>query len=222
MKPFFSIIMPVYNAADHMRKGLDSIKAAIQEYKKIGGAAELIIVCDSCTDESVTIAAEYTSHVYEVEYHRDGLSRNKGLEVAESLWMDNNHWIMFMDDDDWWLHEYVLCLLGKQIEYFDRKNLGAIAFSFIWKGVGYIEPVRSDGSYWPAVWSKVWKKEAIEDCRFSDKWSTSDMDFNAQVYAKWAGSRVIIDWDMPIYYYNFLRKGSISEGDGFKKERIKF
>lgn len=208
--PFFSVIIPAYNSAKYICKALESIQnQSFTDY-------ELIVVCDACLDDTFKIAHDYTDKVYITNFGSAGAARNVGIEHA------TGEWILFMDDDDWWLHEYVLCLLGKQIEYFDRKNLGAIAFSFIWKGVGYIEPVRSDGSYWPAVWSKVWKKEAIEDCRFSDKWSTSDMDFNAQVYAKWAGSRVIIDWDMPIYYYNFLRKGSISEGDGFKKERIKF
>ena len=214
--PFFSIIMPIHNAADHMRKGLDSIKAAIQVYKEKGGAAELICICDSCTDNSAAIAAEYTTFVYETDYHRDGLARNRGLEIAEATWKEMNQWIMFMDDDDWWIHEYVLCELAQLLQKHDNKKMGAVAFSFIWKGLGYIRPIRSNGSYWPAVWSKVWKRSAIEGCRFSDKWSESDMDFNTDVYVKWNGGRDydIYDVDMCIYYYNFLRKGSITEGDG--------
>lgn len=220
MKPFFSIIVPVYNAAAHMRKGLDSIAAAIQEYEKIGGAAELIIVCDSCTDVSVAIAKEYTDKVYEVEYHRDGLTRNKGLSVA------TGDWILFMDDDDWWLHEYVLCELSNHITIYrleEKSHIGGIAFAFIWKGIGYIPPVRTHGEYWPAVWSKAWKKDAISGCRFSDKWSCSDMDFNKEVYKKWRKEDLYFqNWDMPIYYYNCWRKGSITEGDGkLKPEDVK-
>ena len=47
--PFFSVIVPAYNSAEYIRKGLDSIKEqAFTDY-------ELIIVCDSCTDNTEEI-----------------------------------------------------------------------------------------------------------------------------------------------------------------------
>lgn len=216
MKPYFSIIVPVYNAEKYMTKGLESIKYAIEEYVKIGGNAQLIIICDSCTDNSLTIAKYYTPYVYEVNYHKDGLTRNKGLDIVESVWFEKNqnHWILFMDDDDWWLHEYVLCQMAQQIKYSDH-NVGCWGFSFIWKGLGYIKPIRTNGTTWPAVWNKIWRKDAISGCRFSDKWSQSDMDFNQEVRKKWKNQEYIfVPWDMPFYYYNFLRKGSITQSDG--------
>ena len=53
----FSIIIPAHNAAEYIRKGLDSIKS--QSYKDY----ELIVVCDACTDNTEAIAREYTDKV---------------------------------------------------------------------------------------------------------------------------------------------------------------
>lgn len=92
----FSIIIPAYNSAGYIRKALDSIQ--IQSFTDY----ELIVVCDSCTDDTRAIAEEYGAKVEEVDCHCDGGTRNRGLDIAQG------EWILFMDDDDWWLHEYVL------------------------------------------------------------------------------------------------------------------
>ena len=95
----FSVIIPAHNAAGHIRKALDSVRSqTFRDY-------ELIVVCDSCTDGTQQIAREYGARTETVEYHADGMTRNRGLELAQG------EWILFMDDDDWWLHEYVLEML---------------------------------------------------------------------------------------------------------------
>ena len=49
----FSIIIPAYNSAGYIRKALDSVKAqSCKDY-------ELIVVCDSCGDDTEQIAKEY-------------------------------------------------------------------------------------------------------------------------------------------------------------------
>ena len=229
-----AVIMPVYdpNNDRHWERGIKSI----QEQKDIGAKATFIAVCDAPNEvrskflaRAITLFWNEQSKNEDIELvclnfqsgKRDGLTRNKGLDYVEKR-LPQADWIMFMDDDDWWLHEYVLSQLVKCINIHHNDYLGAIAFGFIWKDVGYVAPVRNDGSFWPAVWSKIWNRDAITGCRFSDKWSESDMDFNAAVMEKWNHKNRFLFWDMPIYYYNFLRKGSISEIDGFKKESIRF
>lgn len=190
----FSIIIPAYNAENHIRKALDSIKQQVfTDY-------ELIVVCDSCTDKTAEIAVEYGAKVETVNYHQDGYTRNRGIEVAQG------EWVLFMDDDDWWMHEYVLTLLDEKIR--ELQNVDIICFSFIFKHWKYATPKGNKGCRWIAVWNKCWRREFIGDTRFSDKYSISDLDFHNRMMAK---RPKIFDWDVLMYYYNYLREGSISE-----------
>ena len=191
----FSIIIPAYNSAGHIRKALDSIKSqTFTDY-------ELIVVCDSCTDDTEAIAKEYNARTEAVEYHCDGLTRNRGLELAEG------DWVLFMDDDDWWLHEYVLQQLSEKI---DQTEADIICFSFIFRHIGYAKPIRNvNGSHWIACWCKCYRRTAIDFARFSEVTDGSaDVQFFMQMFFR--GLRVV-DWDMPLYYYNYWRDESISE-----------
>lgn len=190
----FSIIIPAYNAENHIRKALDSIKSqTFTDY-------ELIVVCDSCTDRTVEIAKEYTDKVEIVDYHQDGFTRNRGIDIAQG------DWLLFMDDDDWWLHEYVLEQLNQKLT--ENPNIDILCFSFIFKGWKYASPKGNNGCRWLATWNKCWRREFVGNARFSDVYSKSDVDFDRRVFAK---RPRVLDWDMPMYYYNYLREGSISE-----------
>ena len=192
----FSIIIPAHNAENHIRKALDSIKS--QTFKDY----ELIVVCDNCVDQTEAIAKEYGAITARVGYGRDGLTRNHGLGMA------HGDWVLFMDDDDWWLHEYVLEQLDDKLN--NNPNIDVLCFSFIFKGWKYASPLSNRGGHWIAVWSKCWRRSFIEGCKFSSEWSVSDVTFHRQAMAK---NPRILDWDMPMYYYNYLRPGSISEMD---------
>lgn len=90
-----SIVVPVYNVADYMRKCLDSIIA--QTYKPI----EIILVDDGATDNSSEICDEYEQRypqlINVVHQKNRGLSgaRNTGLSYA------HGEYITFVDSDDW-------------------------------------------------------------------------------------------------------------------------
>lgn len=187
--PKFSIILPVHNAADFMRKALDSIQA--QTFKDY----ELIVICDACTDNSAEIAREYTDQVLEVNYGCSGPPRTEGLDVA------TGEYVLFMDDDDWWLHEFVLEQIDGALEDYDL-----LCFAFIWKGRGYTSPWRQHGWFWPAVWNKCWRREAIGDTRFPSDYP-DDLLFHNKMMEKFL---TIKRWEMPMYYYNYWREGSIS------------
>lgn len=195
----FSMILPVHNGAGHMRKMLDSIAA--QSFKDY----ELIVVCDACTDDSYEIALDYAENwpgehgmiVEEVDFHQAGQARNYGLSLAQG------DWVLFADDDDWLLHEYVFALLAAMAGTHEEDIL---ACSFIWRGVGYYAPSQTDFN--PAVWNKAWRRKFIGNTKFSDKQYGDDTDFSTAMLAK---NPKIVFWDMPIYYYDYLRKGSLSE-----------
>ena len=192
----FSIIIPAYNAKDHIQKALQSIRS--QTFKDY----ELIVVCDSCTDSTPQIAKDYGAKVITVNYHNDGLSRDAGLDVAKG------DWVLFMDDDDWWLHEFVLELLADKV---GKENEDILVFSFIWKDIRYAQPLSPSGEYYPAVWNKCWRREFIGNTRFPNVYSISDYYFHTEMMKK---KPKIVHWDMPMYYYNYLREGSISQQMG--------
>lgn len=195
--PRFSIIIPAYNAADRIYKALDSIKSqTFTDY-------ELIVICDSCKDNTEEIAKSYGAKTISVNFGNDGLSRSKGLDLA------TGDWILFMDDDDWWLHEYVLELIDEKLRH-HNDQLDVLCFSFIFKGYKYARPNGNRGNHWAAVWNKCWRRAAIGATRFPNIYSCSDLHFHREMFGK---SLVMIDWDMPIYYYNYLRPGSISWQD---------
>ena len=191
--PFFSVIVPAHNSAKYLRKCLKSIRMqAFTNY-------ELIVVCDACTDNTASVARKYADRVYETNHGMDGLARNTGLDHSRG------EWILFLDDDDWWIHEYVLNELYKATyTVFGRANM--ICFDFIWKGRGYTVnfPERMN----IAVWSKAFRRDLIGDTRFPAIPFTSDKNFMDEIIAKrpvcWAMNQLI-------YYYNYMRKGSQTE-----------
>ena len=192
----FTIIIPAFNAENHIRKALDSIKSqTFTDY-------ECIVVCDCCYDKTEEIVKEYGFTAVPVDFHNDGLSRSKGLDLA------TGEYVLFMDDDDWWLHEYVLELIDRKLK---ECKADVLAFSFIWKGVKYATPRSNGGKLYPSVWNKAWKREAIGDTRFPNIYSISDSKFHIAMMRK---TLKIVDWDMPLYYYNYLRPGSISHEMG--------
>ena len=188
--PFFTVIMPVHNSAAFMRKALDSV--AEQTFKDY----ELIVVADSCTDNSADIAREYGATVLEVNFETDGLSRNSALDIAKG------EWILFIDDDDWFLHEYVFQQIHDNV---GRHNESIMCCSFIWKGRGYTS--QTPGRHYIAIWNKVWKREFIGNTRFPPKKYWNDVEFDRDNFAK---GPACYYWDMPIYYYNYMRPGSNS------------
>lgn len=89
-----SIILPCYNVASYLRRGLDSILA--QSYKDY----EVILIDDGSVDETGVICDEYASEdsrIRVVHTKNQGVScaRNEGINIAQGDYM------YFMDPDDW-------------------------------------------------------------------------------------------------------------------------
>lgn len=199
----FSIIIPAHNSELYITKALESVKK--QTFKDY----ELIVVCDSCTDNTQSIAQMYGAETCKVDFGNDGLSRSKGLDLA------TGEYVLFMDDDDWWLHEFVLEQIDEKLR---EEDVDILAFSFIFKGVCYASPLKNHNKLWIAVWNKCWKREAIGNTRFPNIYSVSDLYFHKAMMSK---NLRIKTWDMPMYYYNYLRKGSISEKDSQTYEMMR-
>lgn len=186
----FSVIVPAHNSAGFIARGLESIRA--QTFKDY----ELIVVCDSCTDDTEYVALQYADRVLVRDYHRDGLARNAGLDAA------TGDWIIFMDDDDWFERDDAFEIIDKYAV------LDAVAFGFWFEGRGFVQARGNFGKfYWIACWSRAYRREFIQDLRFSDEEAVSDVGFFQAFMAK---RPCIVDLDEHLYHYNFMRPGSQS------------
>lgn len=94
-KPFFSIVIPVYNVERHLRKAVKSLfEQTVQDFE--------IILVDDCSPDSCPELCDELAREYDkisVIHHEvnKGLSgaRNSGLEIA------TGRYIWFMDSDDY-------------------------------------------------------------------------------------------------------------------------
>ena len=193
--PFFSVIVPCHNSAEFMRKGLDSIRD--QDFDDY----ELLMVCDRCEDDTYNIARDYvrTDHpdrVLTVDFGRAGLSRNAALDVA------SGEWVLFMDDDDWYLPGAFQVLFD---ELSRQANIDILAYGFEWKDRG--PTLQRKNSIKTAVWNKAWRREFIVAERFPDWIHTDDLGFARKMHPKARFGFL----PMILYYYNFMRPGSVSD-----------
>lgn len=99
-----SIIIPIYNSGERLRRCLDSVMA--QTYADI----EVLMVNDGSTDNSAQICTEFANHdkrfIY-IEQQNSGVSnaRNNGLSHS------SGEYICFVDSDDSVLPCYVECMV---------------------------------------------------------------------------------------------------------------
>lgn len=87
--PKFSIVIPIYNVEDYIKRCLDSVFN--QTYKDF----EVICVNDGCTDKSMEIVKNYDVKIINLEHVSVSAARNKGVEKV------TGEYILFLDSDDY-------------------------------------------------------------------------------------------------------------------------
>ena len=117
--PKFSIIIPVYNVENYLRKCLDSIVA--QTFNDF----EVICINDGSTDNSLAILNEYANKdsrfkVISQINQGQGVARNNGIELARGEYLG------FVDPDDWVETNLLEEVLKKSLE----ANADIIEFNF--------------------------------------------------------------------------------------------
>lgn len=118
--PQISVIVPVYNSEQTIKRALDSIFA--QTYPSF----EVIVVDDASSDQTLNLVAQYTderlSIIQSPENRGAATARNKGIATAKG------RWIAFLDSDDAWKPTK----LARQVEFLerDRKPVAACATGY--------------------------------------------------------------------------------------------
>ena len=95
LRPFLSIIIPMYNSEKYLSQCLDSILCQDDP------SYEVVLVDDGSTDDSPAIARAYADRdsrfkLFQQENAGTSAARNAGIAMAEG------EYITFMDNDDFW------------------------------------------------------------------------------------------------------------------------
>ena len=199
----FSVIIPAHNEERKIPVALQSIEnQSFTDY-------EVIVICDNCTDHTKDIAREFGAKTIEIQGGCSAAARNAGLDIAQG------EWILFCDADDWYLHEFVFEQLAGKV---GKENEDVLLFSLIWRHIGY-GPVRSPkGTIYPHVANKCWRRSSIGETRFPLIKVAEDNGFFETMMSK---GLKMVEWDMPLYYYNYLNPGSKSVSVGRSAEKTK-
>nr|WP_302419305.1 glycosyltransferase [uncultured Romboutsia sp.] len=212
-----SVIVPVYNVDNYLRKCIDSL--IVQTLKDI----EIILVNDGSTDESIDICEEYKlkdNRIKVIHKENGGLSdaRNKGIDIAKGKY------ISFVDSDDWINPQmleklYILAskyeadiVQGDYIKAYDEDIIvNNMSENIIKYNAEQILDELYSGNYTKniVVWNKIYKRELFNDIRFPKGKLHEDEFTTYKILHK---ANLIIDSNIPIYYYR-QREGSIMNSD---------
>lgn len=102
-KPFFSIVMPAYNAEKFIGEAVDSVIAqSFQDW-------ELVIVDDCSNDRTSDIIKNYINKDNRIITYK--ASKNSGSAFQprkKAIEMSNSEWILYLDSDDYIEKDYLL------------------------------------------------------------------------------------------------------------------
>ena len=226
MRPMVSIIVPIYNAEQYLRRCVDSILN--QEYTDF----ELLLVNDGSTDASGDICEEYGDQdprVIVIQKENTGVSdsRNRALDRARGKYLQ------FLDSDDWITPDATRLFVRAAEEY------GCdMVISDFYRVVGERLSTKGDieeegvltreefaahmmenpaDFYYGVLWNKLYRRDIVEEHNLrmdTDINWCEDFMFNLE-YIRYA--KVFYALHAPIYYY-VKRKGSLaSQGINISK-----
>ena len=217
-----TVIVPVYNVENYLRKCLDSIIA--QTYKNI----EIIVVNDGSTDASGQICQEYTQIDNRIVYIE---KENGGLSEARNVGLDKmtGSYVTFIDSDDWAELDYVEILYKKIIEYQADISVGNYysynedeeTYYFHIYGDSYYEKVYDNVSIFEnlyesqemksfaliSAWGKLYKAKLFDYLRFDKGKLGEDGYFNQKMYLS---VNKVVYLNKGLYAYR-QRSGSITK-----------
>ena len=220
-----SIIIPVYNVEDYLKRCVDSIIG--QTYKNI----EIILIDDGSTDKSGNICDDYLKadkRIKVIHKKNGGLSdaRNFGLNISQG------DYVCFVDSDDFVSELYVEKLLENSlrtgadvcacnfyyIDEFNKKWIKAEKQEKIYKSDEAIKDIFTVKQNTEVmVWNKIYKKELFDknDIKFPVGKIHEDNFTTYKIYDKANYVSLIND---KLYYY-YQRSDSIM-GKAFNKKRF--
>ena len=118
LKPFFSIVIPLYNKASHVKETIETVRD--QTFQNF----EIIIIDDGSIDESYNIVKEVEDKrikIFQQQNQGVSVARNNGIKESKAPY------IAFLDADDIWLPEF-LSTIYKLIQNYPEGGLYATSY----------------------------------------------------------------------------------------------
>ena len=209
----FSIIIPVYNVKEYLRKCVGSILAnSFSDY-------EVLLVDDGSTDGSDILCDELVQEnagrvrVLHQENQGPGCARNTGVAAAEG------EYLFFVDSDDSLKPDALACLAAAVKKY--RADILAFDF-FSDDGEGHLLPMsanrgKADAPFTlaeqpefllsvPGVWQRIWRRTLFDKgVRFPNRVWYEDICTVTKLFA--LAEKIVILPERPYCYLS--RPGSI-------------
>jgi len=213
-----SLIIPVYNVRDYLRKCLDSVAA--QTYQ----ALEVIIVNDGSTDDSLEIALEYTAKYsnfkcYTIENRGQGGARNYGLKQA------TGEYVMFLDSDDYLSKNCVETLIAAAQETeadivcancYDVQENGAVLAVSKNEYQNAVTSLQEEPALLfnrVAPWGKLYKRQLWNEMEFACRVWYEDMRLIPKLYLR--AEKICYIEDAVVYYVQ--RSGSTMNNRDYRR-----
>lgn len=226
MKPAVSIIVPVYNAQQSIRRCVDSILN--QEFVDF----EAILVDDGSTDESGSICDEYAqrdSRIRVIHKPNTGVSDSRNIAIKAA----RGEYLQFMDSDDW-ITTDATSLFYKAAKEHGCDMVIADFYRVVGQRVSQKGDIDADevmtreefashmmenpaDFYYGVLWNKFFKKEIVEKYQLRMDKNISwceDFMFNLE-YIRHTES--IYALGVPVYYYVKTKGSLASQGMNITK-----
>lgn len=226
MNPKVSVIVPVYNAQEKLRRCIESILR--QDFTNF----ELLLMDDGSKDESGKVCDEYAakdSRIYVLHKENSGVSdtRNQAIRLARG------EYLQFVDSDDWLTPEAT----GLLVSTMEKQGCDLVISDFyrvVGERLAHKGDIQEDGLltrkefaaymienpadyYYGVLWNKLYKKSIIEKHKLiMDKeinWC-EDFLFNME-YIRHVES--VYALHVPIYYYVKTKGSLVSQGSSIAK-----
>ena len=211
--PFFSIIIPAYNAAHHIVDALTSVFAqSVDSY-------EIIVINDGSPDTGL-LERELEPYLASITYlnRRNGgpaAARNTGILIAKG------EYIAFLDSDDQWLPDHLAQMMEVlqqdptlDLVYGDTVNFGDVAE----EGATTMEANPSEGlaSFESLVLGKctvvgstvVARRQVLMEAELFDESLVQGEDFDLWARVAYRGGR--IDYRRHIHARRRIHKGNLT------------
>lgn len=224
--PEVSIVVPVYNAENTIRRCIDSILG--QEYTDF----ELILCDDGSSDKSGQIMDEYREKDERIRVLHKGNTgvsdtRNQGIAMAKGIYLQ------FLDADDW-ITVDATKLLVRTMKEGDCDLVISDFYRVIGERISHKGDIDADGIltqeefaeymmvnpadfYYGVLWNKLYKREIIEKYHLKMDESVSwceDFLFNLEYLLH---AKRIAALQVPIYYYMKTEGSLATQGINLSK-----
>lgn len=208
-----SIVIPVYNVQDYLKRCLESITG--QTYKNL----QIILIDDGSTDRSGELCRffeQQDERILVIQQENQGLSqaRNCGIKYAAG------DYLMFVDSDDW----LAAGVVENAVTIAERENADIVIGNLV-KTDGKKEirtqvPSKTILSRKEALYElacdryiknyacgKLYKKELFQEVYYPAGRKFEDIPTTYRLFEK--AERIV--WTPEIYYYYYQRKNSITQ-----------